>query len=355
MATIAENLQIIKNSTADIKQAIIEKGGDVGNLTTYADAIRGIQTGTSSSFWTGHVDVEGLKAIGWDDEDIAYFQEHGVNWMAEDDEYYKVSEDNKALYGVLNWDNLSQYKDRIVYLPKIDAGGASNWDAKFHTSKNIRAMPMLLNSNNISQANNMFLQCTNLLYLPPLDLSEVQKAGAFLEECSYLRYAPAFNFIKATGLAYCFNTCRFLKHIDITTSSLLISASYLFFACGSLELVTGYLDVSNVNDLRYIFYGCINLQDVIPVLDLGKTTNVTSFAYNCFSLRGIKIKNLPISIVFSQSSRLSKESLLFMINNEAATSPIIITLHADAYARLANDPDIVAALSNHPNVSLASA
>lgn len=354
MATITENLQTIKDNTMAIKQAIIEKGGEVGDLTTYADAIRGIQTG-SSSIWTGHVDVEGLKAIGWDDEDIAYFQEHGVNWRAEDDDYYKVSDDNKALYGVLNWGNLSQYKDRIVYLPKIDASGATNWENKFTNYKNMRAMPMLLNSNNISQANNMFLQCTNLLYIPPLDLSNVTAAGAFLESNSYLRYVSAFNFIKATNLSYCFNTCRFLKHIDITTSSLLINASYLFFTCVSLELVTGYLDVSNVNDLKYIFYGCINLQDVIPVLDLGKATNVTSFAYNCFSLRGIKIKNLPISIAFSQSSRLSKESLLFMINNEAATSPITITLHADAYARLANDPDIVAALSNHPNVSLASA
>jgi hypothetical protein len=90
-------------------------------------------------------------------------------------------------------------------------------------------------------------------------------------------------------------------------------------------------------------------------LDLGKATKVNGFANGCSSLRDIKIKNLPISIAFSQSSYLSKESVLFMIDNEAATSPITITLHADAYAILANDPDIVAALSNHPNVSLASA
>lgn len=29
--------------------------------------------------WTGHADAEGLKAIGWTDEDIAYYQENGVN------------------------------------------------------------------------------------------------------------------------------------------------------------------------------------------------------------------------------------------------------------------------------------
>jgi hypothetical protein len=44
-----------------------------------------------------------------------------------------------------------------------------------------------------------------------------------------------------------------------------------------------------------------------------------------------------------------------MIENEAATSAITITLHANAYARLSTDLDIVAALENHPLVSLASA
>lgn len=39
MATITENLQTIKDSTTAIKQAILNKGGEVGDLTTYADAI----------------------------------------------------------------------------------------------------------------------------------------------------------------------------------------------------------------------------------------------------------------------------------------------------------------------------
>lgn len=48
MATISENLQIIKDSTDAIKQAIIDKGGDVsGDITTWADAISGISGGGS--------------------------------------------------------------------------------------------------------------------------------------------------------------------------------------------------------------------------------------------------------------------------------------------------------------------
>ena len=50
MATISENLQIIKDSTSAIKQAIIDKGGNIkGDITTWANAISGLSDGGSSS------------------------------------------------------------------------------------------------------------------------------------------------------------------------------------------------------------------------------------------------------------------------------------------------------------------
>ena len=46
MAIISENLQIVKDSTDAIMQAIIDKGGIIeGDITTWASAINGIQTG----------------------------------------------------------------------------------------------------------------------------------------------------------------------------------------------------------------------------------------------------------------------------------------------------------------------
>lgn len=48
MVTISENLQILKDSTDAIKQAIIDKGGEIsGDITTWADAISGISGGGS--------------------------------------------------------------------------------------------------------------------------------------------------------------------------------------------------------------------------------------------------------------------------------------------------------------------
>jgi hypothetical protein len=67
----------------------------------------------------------------------------------------------------------------------------------------------------------------------------------------------------------------------------------------------------------------------------------------------LNLKNAKLAYQLIYSALLSKESLLYLINNEAATSAVIIKLKAYAYTRLANDPDIVAALANHPKISIA--
>lgn len=226
---------------------IIKKGGGGGNSGGGGDT-------PSKPKWTGHADVEGLKAIGWTDEDIAYYQATGVNWNEEDDEYHKVTDDNKALYGVLTASNISTYKDRIVYLPKIDTSEVTSMVYKFGTCYALKAIPML-DTSNVTNMSSMFNLCKDIIAIP-------------------------------------------------------------------------MLDTSNVTDMSYLFS-------------------------SCSSLTHLGLKNAKRACSISSASLLSKDSLLYIINNEAATSAITITLASYAYERLATDPDIVAALASHPNISLA--
>ena len=97
----------------------------------------------SKKQWTGHADVEGLKAIGWTDEDIKYYQQYGVNWNAEDDSFHTVTDENKALYGVLNANNIADYKNSIVYLPKINTSDVTDMSDFFASCKSLVAIPLL--------------------------------------------------------------------------------------------------------------------------------------------------------------------------------------------------------------------
>lgn len=61
-------------------------------------------------------------------------------------------------------------------------------------------------------------------------------------------------------------------------------------------------------------------------------------------LRVVPVVNSKTSLYFNDIIQLSKNSILYVINNSAPTTPITITLHADRYAQLSEDTDIVAAL-----------
>lgn len=70
-------------------------------------------------------------------------------------------------------------------------------------------------------------------------------------------------------------------------------------------------------------------------------------------LREVRLKKVAFNLYLKDCQLLSTASILYMIQNEAATSAIVITLHADAYDRVMADAEITAALAAHPNVSLA--
>ena len=75
----------------------------------------------------------------------------------------------------------------------------------------------------------------------------------------------------------------------------------------------------------------------------------------CSSLEYIRLDRLHFSLSLADCSNITKDSVLYIIQKAIPTSAITITLHPDAYARLSNDADIVAALEAQPLISLVSA
>lgn len=108
-------------------------------------------------------------------------------------------------------------------------------------------------------------------------------------------------------------------------------------------------------DMSYMSMDNINTRHFVGIFNLSQATSTKDSFKGCTIVKTIKIARLKLNISFSYSPMLTSKSILYMINNEKATSAITITLHADAYARAMANTDIVAALEAHPNVSLASA
>lgn len=335
----------------DVADAIREKKGISGpiNPQDFASEIASIESGGGNG-WTGHADAEGLRAIGWTEEDIAYYQENGVDWNEEDDHLHVVSDDNKALYGVLTPYNISTYKDRIVYLPKIDFSGITTMSYRLY-------------------------QCYNLLAIPRIDTSSAVEAVSLFMYCYNLRSVPPLDFSNATNLRYAFYQCFNLSKVEITNTSLCSDWRNIFFQCSSLKQLSK-LNVANATTLMDTFNQCVSLEDIeidnssgikewkqafyflsnirsirgIDMLSATEaTTNMLSQANKCEDLT---IYNLSIDIEI-QSYAISKASLVDTIDNAVDNTAITIKLRPIVYDTYINDTDVVEALANHPNITLA--
>lgn len=100
----------------------------------------------------------------------------------------------------------------------------------------------------------------------------------------------------------------------------------------------------NASKLKAII-GYLSLQQISTNIDMNYTSKLMFFTFG----------GLKSNITISKSANVTKESILYLVENAAPSSAITITLHPDAYARLADDTEIVAALEAQPLVSLVSA
>lgn len=110
-----------------------------------------------------------------------------------------------------------------------------------------------------------------------------------------------------------------------------------------------------LSDIGFLALNNKAIKHFIGTLHVSSGKRLGSAFSGCSALKTIRIQYLKLNIDFNSSPLLTSKSILYIINNEQATSAITITLHADAYARAMANADIVAALEAHPNVSLASA
>ena len=117
---------------------------------------------------------------------------------------------------------------------------------------------------------------------------------------------------------------------------------------------TEFCDIA-IPNTSSLFEGSSKLSVIDTRCRLSSSNWAGSTFKDCTSLREVRIVKLKNNVAFAQSSLLSKESVRYAIENAKPTQAITITLHSDAYARLADDADVVAALEAQPLVSLVSA
>ena len=262
MSTISEKLTQLNTIKGDIKTAINNKGGEVGNdFSTYATAINNLSTGSGGSGET-----------------------------YENPEFYEVRTSNGT-----NYDNLFRGYDG----PDIDV---SQWDTSKVTSaqycfsdckKSMDISNWDLSS--LTNASYMFSYFTNsnkYIDLSVLDFSKVTKSSSIFEGCN-VDYIDIRNtnldLSKQSGLPFKSVTGKVLdlSNYDITGLTSTYNLAY-FCYCPKIDL-TGWNTV-NVTDFNSTFYYMSNLEILImPDWDMTNATSTSNFMYNCPKLKYIDL------------------------------------------------------------------
>lgn len=188
------------------------------------------------------------------------------------------------------------------------------------------------------------------------EMREVYEAGKWWENTNDKGFAsnikarailrcPAFqqvNYKAPFEFKQAFNGSDALEVVDLRPSPEIhpTTASFNRTKCSTMDFLC-----QNSPKVKYI-YG---------IIDASAPVDGNSFWIHTPGLIEVRLYNIKREVKLPQSKAISKASILYMIENEAVTNSAVISLHANAYARLSADEDIVAALAAHPLVSLAKA
>ena len=252
MSTIYKDKNITKmyyGSTPVYSFSVEDGGGTGGDTTTY-------------SYKTPTADVEGLKALGWDDESIGYFRDNNLCYDWEKDNYI-VTDGNKELYGVITIDNISSHKSdpNFVYCPMIDTSNVTSMEQMFYGCDNLTTIP-LLDTSKVTNMQQMFYDCKTLQSIPPLNTSNVTTMNSMFQNCSTLQSIPLLDCGNVTTMNNMFNGCSKLQSIPLLD-------------CGNVNYMSNFFGYSKITTLTDLG-GFKNLKISVTSNFLDKAPNLTT-------------------------------------------------------------------------------
>lgn len=112
----------------------------------------------------------------------------------------------------------------------------------------------------------------------------------------------------------------------------------MFFSCKDLE--TLHLEITG-GHLAWLFRGNSKLKTVTGTIDLGETQGGYAVIFGAALLENVNFKNLKSSVKFIDAPKLSLATMQYLVDNAStaitAEKPVVVTVHADVFAKLTGD------------------
>ena len=326
------------NFLTDVAIAIRNKKGTTDTIvaSNFDTEIESIETGggTTEPIFTGHYDTEGLRQIGWTDEEIEYYNQNGVQWNSSEDNYFKLTQtelagdDSKNTRFLPKSSTKTSFNNynKLLAIPNIETSSVTNIDTMFSHCYSLTTIPQL-NTGNITSMNNMFYDCYSLTTIPQLNTGNVTNMHNMFYDCYSLKTIPQLDTSNVTNMDNMFSSCRSLTTIPQLNTGNVTNMNNTFASCSSLETVP-QLNTSNVTSIASMFASCSSLETV-PQLDTSNVTSIVNMFANCSSLKTLggllnlgqayktttSANSYSYKVDLSGSPKLTEQSLINILNN----------------------------------------
>lgn len=131
-----------------------------------------------------------------------------------------------------------------------------------------------------------------------------------------------------------------------TTAGDKLSYRGTFFGLSNLEvarLSTNDLQGVWVSNMQDAFHGCLKLKEIIPaIIDSTDYWALWAAAFrDCAELESFQLKGLRYNLDLKWSPKLSLATMQYLVDNAStaitAEKPVVVTVHADVFAKLTGD------------------
>ena len=210
----------------------------------------------------------------------------------------------------------------------------SDFNPKFNTYYQYainRAKQLKLNwdTNTTNIITAPFRNDLELVLVPNLDFTNVQKASSAFKECYNLEYIGELKNFKPIGdIGSMFYQCLKLKSIDELNLTDSVSAPNIFYFCISLEGVN-LKNTNKINNFNSAFAYCTLIKEL--ELNTDSCTNLRSCFLNCFSLKKLNITSVENCTDFTTAfNNDAKLNILLMSNWKQANISLAQSIQLSA-------------------------
>lgn len=268
--------------------------------------------------------IEGLYRLGWNEEDIKYYNDNHLHFSSED-YLYEVTDGNNdiIIHSIEDIQNYANNPD-FVYLPKENIekwllADDKHWAiGMFKDCKYLKGIPKLPLKYYYFYADDMFNGCSQLEVMPYPYMP--MSANYMFNNCKNLKLI-GLDFLLSEEMNGTFAGCTSLVSLRNLNTNLVRTMNGTFVGCISLKTLPVLGETQYLTSVDSMFDYCISLMS-LPLIDFQSVENISNFfgATELGKLTDLGgFKDLKVDwndgYGLNKCPNLTKQSVLNVINN----------------------------------------